>query len=82
MCELAISNARIYRPSVDVVTLWNVLEHLHKPCDDLRRIHQLLRPGGFCILNPEPGKLEVRIFGDRWIGWDLPRHLYIFSRVV
>ena len=30
----------------DVVTLWDVLEHLSDPVSVLRRIHALLRPGG------------------------------------
>ena len=33
-------------PAFDVVTLWNVLEHLHSPVDDLRTINRSLASGG------------------------------------
>ena len=40
----------------DAVTLSHVIEHLHDPAEDLRRVHRLLRPGGLIwIATPEPG---------------------------
>jgi SAM-dependent methyltransferase len=67
--------------SFDVVTLWNVVEHVHEPIDDLRRAVALLKPGGWLVLSlPNLDSLEVRLFGRGWCGWDLPRHLYFFSR--
>ena len=36
--------------SFDVVTLYDVLEHLYRPMDILRRAHQLLKPGGLLVL--------------------------------
>lgn len=67
----------------DVVTLWNVLEHLHDPIDDLRRIRRLLRPGGSIIFSlPNLESFEVKLFGERWFCWELPRHLYFFPRTV
>jgi 2-polyprenyl-3-methyl-5-hydroxy-6-metoxy-1,4-benzoquinol methylase len=67
--------------SFDVVTLWNVLEHLPEPITDLRRIHRLLRPGGWLIaMIPNVESLAARVFGPYWLGWELPRHLYLFPR--
>lgn len=66
--------------SFDVVTLWNVLEHLHSPLDTLREIRRLLRDDGALILSvPNVESLDARLFGDCWIGLDPPRHLYAFS---
>lgn len=63
----------------DVVTLWSVLEHLYNPMAALREIHRIVRPGGLLALAvPNPDSLDARIFGPAWVGYDMPRHLYIF----
>jgi SAM-dependent methyltransferase len=64
----------------DVVTLWSVLEHLHDPCESLRTVHRILKPDGFLHLGvPNYSSLERRVFGTRWFGLDVPRHLYHFE---
>lgn len=69
--------------SFDVVTMWNVLEHVHDPVSDLQRVARLLRPGGTLVFSlPNVDSYEVRVFRDRWFGWELPRHLYFFPRAV
>ena len=65
----------------DVITLWDVLEHLHTPWADLRETHRLLKNGGVLVIRiPNMASPERRWFGPYWIGWDLPRHLYFFPR--
>ncbi|HEY76441.1 MAG TPA: class I SAM-dependent methyltransferase [Thermoflexia bacterium] len=67
--------------SFDVITLWDVLEHLHTPWADLREIHRLLVDGGLLVIRiPNLESPEARWFGPLWLGWDLPRHLYLFPR--
>lgn len=62
-----------------VITLWNVLEHLEHPVQDLKRAYRLLQPGGWLIFSiPNVDGLARRLFGPYWMGWDLPRHLYLF----
>jgi len=69
--------------SFDAITLWNVLEHLAYPIADLRRAHQLLRENGWLVFAiPNVESLAARIFGPYWVGWDLPRHLYLFPSPV
>jgi len=69
--------------SLDVVALWNVLEHLHTPRADLVRVHHLLKEGGLLVLSfPNLEGLDARLFGPLWVGWDLPRHLYLSPRHV
>lgn len=64
----------------DVVTLWDVLEHLHDPRATLIEIGRILKPKGLLVLQvPNLDSLEARFFGRFWVGWDPPRHLYIFS---
>jgi SAM-dependent methyltransferase len=65
----------------DAVTLSHVIEHVHDPTDDLRRIHRLLRPGGLLwIATPNLEALGHRHFGRDWLGLDPPRHLVLFTR--
>jgi 2-polyprenyl-3-methyl-5-hydroxy-6-metoxy-1,4-benzoquinol methylase len=64
----------------DVVTMWDVLEHMHDPLTVLREIRRILRPGGLVICStPNVASLDAAIFGRYWIGFDVPRHLYTFS---
>ena len=67
--------------SFDLVTMWDVLEHLHDPGVHLARVAQLLKPGGkFVVTLPNPHSLDFRLFGPVWTGLDVPRHLYVFVR--
>lgn len=69
--------------SFDVVTLWNVLEHLHHPVENLKAIRRLLKPGGLFVFSiPSLDSLEAKLFGRYWLGWELPRHLYFFEKPV
>jgi SAM-dependent methyltransferase len=67
--------------SYDVIVMWNVLEHLAYPVRDLVNIISLLKPGGWLVFSvPNIESIEARLFGRYWVGWDLPRHLYIFPQ--
>jgi SAM-dependent methyltransferase len=68
----------------DVVTLWDVLEHLPAPRASLKKINHLLTEGGHVVFSvPNLRSFDARLFGHCWIGWDAPRHLHLFSgRVV
>jgi SAM-dependent methyltransferase len=68
-------------PRPDVVTLWNVLEHLADPLAFLREIEQRLAADGvLCLAVPVNDSWEARLFGPYWVGWELPRHLYGFDQ--
>lgn len=64
----------------DAVTLWDVLEHLPDPREELARVWQLLKPGGLLVVSmPNSSSWERRTFGKYWAGWDIPRHFYIYN---
>jgi len=66
--------------SVDVVTLWQVLEHIGEPRAFLACCHGLMRPGGVLIAAvPNIDGLSARLAGDHWWGLDVPRHLVHYS---
>ncbi len=67
----------------DLVTLWDVLEHVYDPKETLQEIARLLRPGGWLVFSlPDPDCIEARWLGPYWAGWDMPRHLQLFRRNV
>lgn len=45
----------------DVVTLWDVLDHLEQPISALREAHRVLRPGGLVRLRVRNGRLHYRM---------------------
>jgi SAM-dependent methyltransferase len=75
-----IEHARIEPGSLDVVTLWHVLEHLDDPGAALDRIGSWLRPGGGLLVGvPNLMSLQARIGRDRWYHLDVPRHRVHFT---
>ena len=66
--------------SFDAVTSFDVLEHLHRPREAMRKVWEWLRPGGvFYVWVPNALCWEARFFGPYWYGLELPRHLFHFS---
>lgn len=58
------------------VIFWHSLEHLRQPVRSLRHAADLVVPGGVLIVAmPNAASLQARLFGDRWLHLDLPRHL-------
>ncbi len=58
------------------VVFWHSLEHLPDPTEALRQAARLLGPGGVVVIAaPNADSLQARVFGDRWLALDLPRHL-------
>jgi SAM-dependent methyltransferase len=60
----------------DAVVFWHSLEHLREPGHALDRAADLLAPGGVVVVAmPNPASIQARLFGERWLALDLPRHL-------
>ncbi len=76
-------NADLAPNSQDVITMWHVLEHVASPTTTLKKAWELLKPGGYLIFSiPNYESLGRLLFGRFWVGWDLPRHLFVFPRPV
>lgn len=71
--------AQLEPASLDLVTMWNVLEHLSDPQQALSRIREALRPGGLLVFAiPNVESYDLALFKQYWAGYDLPRHLFVF----
>ncbi|BDG60365.1 hypothetical protein caldi_14550 [Caldinitratiruptor microaerophilus] len=64
----------------DAVTLNHVIEHVLDPVGILRSCRRVLKPGGLLVVvTPNPAGLGARFFGEGWLHWDPPRHLFLLS---
>ncbi|HYP13075.1 MAG TPA: class I SAM-dependent methyltransferase, partial [Bryobacteraceae bacterium] len=71
-----LSNVPFPQGGFAAVTMFHVLEHLYDPAAYLQAAHKLLRPGGTLIVQvPNAASWQFLLFGDRWNGLDVPRHL-------
>jgi SAM-dependent methyltransferase len=67
--------------SFDVITMFNVLEHIPDPAAVADRLFALLRPGGFLFLETwDPRSLFARVLGSRWPTYAPPTVLYCFTQ--
>jgi 2-polyprenyl-3-methyl-5-hydroxy-6-metoxy-1,4-benzoquinol methylase len=67
--------------SFDCVTMFDVIEHLDDPRNDLQDVWRVLRPGGLLVLvTPDAGALVSRALGAHWLEMKrAPEHLHFFS---
>ncbi|HUT15031.1 MAG TPA: class I SAM-dependent methyltransferase [Anaerolineae bacterium] len=78
--EGTLKNALFSDAYFDVVTMWEVIEHLHDPRSTLLEIHRILKPEGMLVVStPNLSSWDATFFGRHWMGLDAPRHLYVFS---
>lgn len=78
-----LESAKLSASSFDLVTMWDVLEHVYDPRQTLREIQRILKPGGWFVFSiPDVDCIEAHWFGPYWVGWDIPRHLHLFPQLV
>jgi len=77
-----LRDSQFEKESFDVITMWDVIEHLPDPVGELALCRDLLRPGGLIVLStPDLESLVAKITGPRWMGFKLAdEHIYYFSR--
>jgi len=75
-----IPDAPFAPESFDVITCFDVLEHVYDPRQVMLKVEEWLKPGGiFYVLVPNIDSAEERVFGSYWHGLEMPRHLSHFS---
>ena len=77
--EVGTIESLSFRPEFDIITLWDVLEHVHSPRVVLERIAGWLKPGGTLFMSmPNSASVVARALGPRWVLL-LREHLWYFS---
>ncbi len=64
-----------------VITLWHVLEHIPDYQNKLQQLIEKLKPGGILVIAvPNYNSYDAEYYKESWAAWDVPRHLWHFSR--
>jgi SAM-dependent methyltransferase len=75
-----LRDARFPTACFDVVTMWDVIEHILDFQETLTEVRRVLKPEGKLLLSTPNGESwQARLWGSCWAGWDVPRHLQVFS---
>lgn len=79
--EIYSSLEEVTTGPLDCIALWHVLEHIRDLSGTIERIRDDLRPGGYLILAvPNYRSLDSQYYNSYWAGYDVPRHLWHFSK--
>lgn len=79
--KATMSSAKFPRGSFDVITLFDVIEHLEDPRQDLSRVATWLAKDGIIMINTgDVSSVLARLEGKKWHFFVPPQHLFYFSR--
>lgn len=71
----------VQKNSINIITLWHVLEHVHDLNNTLTELREILSGNGFMIIAvPNPNSPDSHKYGNHWAGYDVPRHLWHFTK--
>ena len=71
---------RMPEGSQDAITLWHVMEHVHRLGQTWDLLHRLLTPEGVLVVAvPNWHSTDARHYGAYWAAYDVPRHLWHFT---
>lgn len=66
--------------SIDAITLWHVLEHVHDLHETLEVFKRLLKQNGVLVIAvPNHTSWDATYYKQYWAAYDVPRHLYHFT---
>ncbi len=75
------STATIADHSIDAITMWHVLEHVPDIEKQIRELKRLIKPTGTIIIAvPNFNSYDAKHYGNFWAAYDVPRHLWHFSK--
>lgn len=76
----SVESAEPPQKPADIVTAWMVLEHLHQPVEDLRKIRTWVKPDGYLVgVVPDADAWDRKKFGTYWYALHLPNHLFHYT---
>lgn len=75
-----LEEAKFPDNSFDAITMNHVIEHVPDPIGLLVECRRVLKPSSKLVMvTPNIQSLGRRLFGEYWRGWEVPRHLFLFS---
>jgi 2-polyprenyl-3-methyl-5-hydroxy-6-metoxy-1,4-benzoquinol methylase len=79
LIEGTLASSDLPENHFDVVTLWDVIEHLSDPKTELGHVFRVLKPGGWVVIHTMNIESPfARLMGKKW-PWFMEMHLYYFS---
>src|SRR5215208_1072400 len=79
LIEGTLASSNLPDDHFDVVTLWDVIEHLSDPKTELGHVFRVLKPGGWVVIHTMNIESPfARLMGKKW-PWFMEMHLYYFS---
>ena len=73
--------SKIENQSLDAITLWHVFEHIENQREILDLFHSKLNEKGLLIIAvPNPTSYDAKHYKEFWAAYDVPRHIYHFSK--
>ena len=64
----------------DAITLWHVLEHVHRLDETINILKDSLKDDGLLVVAvPNPASHDAKHYEELWAAYDVPRHLYHFE---
>lgn len=77
---MTLDKAKFAPNTFDVVTLWDVFEHMPDPRSQLKIVNKVMKPDGILIVSyPEWGSIQRKASGRKW--WFLlSHHLFYFDK--
>lgn len=76
-----IENSQYEDDFFDIITLWDVIEHIWDPNKVIEMLTLKLKPGGLLFIStPNIGALVAKLMQKRWAFMTPPEHLCFFNR--
>lgn len=76
----ALKDAAFPDKDFDIVTMWDVIEHLDDPAGDLKEVRRIMKDDGLLVLaTGDSGSFIARISGRHWHLYNPDQHLSYFS---
>lgn len=79
--EATIQEAKYPKGSFDIITMFDVFEHLENPLEDMKKLRSLLKPHGVILMaTGDTQSVAARIMKRRWTFFIPPQHIFFFHR--
>lgn len=79
---LQVDNSNIFeiKGTWDIITYHHSFEHIPDPLEHMKKVYDLLEPGGVCIVRiPTVSSFAWEHYGINWVQLDAPRHFFLHS---